>query len=144
MAESAQAASAASGIPADFMIAQAGLESGWGRHQPVAADGSPSHNLFGIKAGPNWHGPVVHAETTEVVNGLVQKVVQPFRAYPSYAAAFQDYAGLLSGSARYARAAGATSGHDFAGALQKAGYATDPSYASKLERAIQATTDLRA
>ena len=146
MADHAAAASERSGIPADFMIAQAGLESGWGRHQPVTSDGQPSHNLFGIKAGPTWRGPVVQAETTEVVNGRAQRVVQPFRAYASYGEAFQDYANLLSGNARYARATGAAaSGNasDFAGALQKAGYATDPAYAEKLRGALQATTSIR-
>ena len=144
MAPHAAAASEASGIPAHFMIAQAGLESGWGQHQPRTADGQPSHNLFGIKAGSNWHGPVVNAETTEMVNGVARRVTQPFRAYGSYAEAFQDYASLLSGSARYARVLGASTAQGFAGALQKAGYATDPAYATKLERAIRLTGDLRA
>ena len=148
MAAHAAAASQATGIPADFMIAQAGLESGWGQHQPRSAGGEPSHNLFGIKAGANWKGPVIHAATTEVVNGVSTRVVQPFRAYGSYGEAFQDYAALLSGSARYARAmsAGAQQGsaQGFATALQKAGYATDPSYAGKLERAIRLTGGLRA
>ncbi len=146
MAQSAAVASEGSGIPADFMIAQAGLESGWGKHQPRMADGSPSYNLFGIKAGPNWRGGVATAETTEVVNGQTQRVVQPFRAYASYDEAFQDYANLLSGNARYARAATAAGTGDaagFAGALQRAGYATDPAYAQKLKGALQATTNIR-
>lgn len=144
MGEAAQAASATSGIPADFMLAQAGLESGWGQHQPLTAAGTPSYNLFGIKAGPGWRGPVARALTTEVVDGVSQQVRQDFRAYRSYAEAFQDYAALLSGSARYARAFASDSAQAFAGALQKAGYATDPDYAGKVARAIRQVTDLRA
>lgn len=136
MAAHAEAASAATGIPAEFLLAQAGLESGWGQHQPHA-NGVLSHNLFGIKAGANWHGKVVQVATTEYINGVAQRVTQPFRAYDSYAAAFHDYAQLLTGNARYARALHADSGQSFAGALQKAGYATDPHYAAKLARAIR-------
>ncbi len=144
MSDAADAASAASGIPSDFMLAQAGLESGWGRHQPATPEGLPSHNLFGIKAGPNWRGAVASAETTEVIDGVARRVQQNFRAYGSYAEAFQDYASLLSGNARYARALSAGTPQEFAGALQQAGYATDPDYAGKVTRAIRQVTDLRA
>jgi flagellar protein FlgJ len=137
MADFADSASKATGIPAHFLLAQAGLESGWGKHQPLNANGSPSFNLFGIKAGPNWNGPVVKATTTEVVNGVAQKVVQTFRAYGSYTEAFHDYASLLSGSARYAKALAANTAQDFSSALQKAGYATDPAYAQKIKSAIR-------
>jgi flagellar protein FlgJ len=137
MADFAASASKATGIPAHFLIAQAGLESGWGKHQPLNTNGSPSFNLFGIKAGANWNGPVVKATTTEVVNGVAQKVVQTFRAYSSYTEAFHDYASLLSGSARYAKALAANTAQDFSSALQKAGYATDPAYAQKIKSAIR-------
>ncbi|MDE3012097.1 MAG: glucosaminidase domain-containing protein, partial [Pseudomonadota bacterium] len=80
----------------------------------------------------------------EVVDGMPRRVQQDFRAYGSYAEAFQDYAALLSGSARYARALGAASPEAFAGALQKAGYATDPDYGAKVGRAIRLVADLRA
>jgi peptidoglycan hydrolase FlgJ len=137
MAEFATSASQITGIPAHFLLAQAGLESGWGKHQPMNSNGSPSYNLFGIKAGPNWNGPVVKASTTEVVNGTPQKVVQTFRAYSSYAEAFHDYASLLSGSARYAKALATNTAQDFSNALQKAGYATDPAYSQKIRSAIK-------
>jgi peptidoglycan hydrolase FlgJ len=137
MANFAASASQATGIPAHFLLAQAGLESGWGKHQPLTANGNPSYNLFGIKAGPNWNGPTVKATTTEVVNGVAQKVVQTFRAYSSYGEAFHDYASLLSGSSRYAKALAANSAQDFSSALQKAGYATDPAYAQKIRSAIK-------
>jgi flagellar protein FlgJ len=137
MADFAASASQASGIPAHFLLAQAGLESGWGKHQPLLPGGNPSYNLFGIKAGPNWNGPVVKSTTTEVINGVEQKVVQSFRAYGSYSEAFHDYASLLSGSARYAKALASNTAQDFSNALQKAGYATDPAYAQKIRGAIK-------
>ena len=83
--EAARAAEAKTGIPAAFMISQAALETGWGRKEIRHADGSPSYNLFGVKAGAGWKGPVAEITTTEYVNGKAQKVVAKFRAYSSYA-----------------------------------------------------------
>jgi flagellar protein FlgJ len=134
----AEAASADSGIPARFMLGQAALETGWGAHEIRAADGSNSHNLFGIKAGTSWHGKTAQVTTTEYVNGVAQKQVDSFRAYDSYADAFRDYANLLRGNARYQNVVG--QGQDAAGfaqGLQQAGYATDPNYAQKLISVIR-------
>jgi len=91
----ARAASAGSGIPAQFMLGQAALEPGWGKAEIRGADGQNSHNLFGIKAGGGWRGRTVDIVTTEYVNGKPQKQVDIFRAYDSYADAFRDYANLL-------------------------------------------------
>ena len=133
-----------SGIPASFMLGQAGHETGWGKHQIKLKDGSPSHNLFGIKAGANWTGKVAEVTTTEFVNGVAQKRVARFRAYDSYADSFKDYARLISESPRYAKAREQTgSAHAYASGLQKAGYATDPEYAAKLSRAINTTLQIR-
>lgn len=134
LAPHAEAASVASGIPARFMIAQAALETGWGRREILRADGSPSHNLFGIKAGPGWKGEVAATVTTEYLDGVPRKRVEAFRAYGSEAEAFADYARLLSTSPRYRSVvAAASDAQSFADALQKAGYATDPAYAQKLK-----------
>lgn len=130
----------ATGIPAHFMVAQAALETGWGKSEPSRADGSPSFNVFGIKAGRNWQGPVVEATTTEYVAGVAEKQVERFRAYGSYAEAFRDYSSLLSANPRYAGVLGAPDAASFARGLQRAGYATDPMYAAKLERIIGGTT----
>jgi flagellar protein FlgJ len=130
-------ASRATGIPAHFMLGQAALESGWGKHQIKGEDGTPSYNLFGIKAGRNWNGPTVSTITTEYVNGVAVKTAQKFRAYGSYAESFRDYASLLQSNPRYA--AVLQNGGDAAGfakSLQHAGYATDPQYAQKLARII--------
>lgn len=132
----AVSASQATGIPAQFLVAHAALESGWGKAEPRFADGRPSHNLFGIKAGASWTGAVVEANTTEYLNGAPEKRVERFRAYGSYAEAFQDYAQLLAQSPRYAAVVGSRDATSFAQGLQRAGYATDPAYATKLERVI--------
>ncbi len=126
------------GIPAHFMVAQAALETGWGRAEPKTADGRSSHNIFGIKVGRDWQGPTVEASTTEVIAGLAQTRSERFRAYASHAEAFADYARLLATQPRYAGVLGAREPQQFARGLQAAGYATDPNYASKLERVIGA------
>lgn len=134
----AQSASAATGIPARFMVGQAALETGWGRQAIRGADGADSHNLFGIKAGAGWKGRTVDIVTTEYVNGQPVRQVDTFRAYDSYADAFKDYAGLLRGNARYQDViAQGGDAAGFAQGLQQAGYATDPAYARKLAGTIR-------
>ncbi len=134
----AEAVAKAMGVPAHYLLAQAGLETGWGRSLPKASDGSTSHNLFGIKAGANWKGAVVEAPTTEYTSGRAVHTVERFRAYASFTEAFQDFAKLLRGSPRYAGAlAQAQDPGAYANGLQRAGYATDPHYGAKLTRAIQ-------
>ena len=134
----AEIASKMTGIPAKFMLAQAALETGWGKKEIVARDGRSAHNLFGIKATANWTGKVVEATTIEYINGKPQKRVEKFRAYDSYADAFRDYANLLRSNPRYEKVlASAQDAHGFAYGLQRAGYATDPHYAEKLSRIIR-------
>lgn len=134
----------ATGIPASFMLGQAGHETGWGQHEIKVKGGAPSYNLFGIKAGAGWTGKVAEVTTTEYVNGVSQKRVARFRAYNSYEDSFKDYSRLISESPRYAKAREQTgSAYAFASGLQKAGYATDPEYANKLSRAINTTLQLR-
>jgi len=133
-----------SGIPAGFMLGQAGHETGWGRHEIKVKGGAPSHNLFGIKAGASWTGKTADITTTEFINGEPQKRVARFRAYDSYADAFKDYARLINESPRYAKAREQTgSAHAYASGLQKAGYATDPDYAAKLNRAISTASAIQ-
>lgn len=140
--DAARAAQAATGIPASFMIAQAAHESGWGKREITGKDGTNSFNVFGIKATGNWTGKVAEVQTTEYVNGKPQKVMAKFRAYGSYEEAFKDYAKLIGSNERYAKVvaqAQSGSAEGFARGLQKAGYATDPEYASKLARTINTT-----
>jgi flagellar protein FlgJ len=132
----AQDASDTTGIPANFLVGQAALETGWGRAELHRADGRSSYNIFGIKAGRNWTGPTVDATTTEYVGGIAQQRVERFRAYGSYAEACRDYANLLASNPRYATVLGTADASAFAQSLQRAGYATDPAYADKLTRII--------
>jgi flagellar protein FlgJ len=133
-----------SGIPAGYMLGQAGHETGWGKFEIRMKGGAPSFNLFGIKAGAGWTGKVAEITTTEYVDGVAEKKLAKFRAYDSYEASFKDYAKLISESPRYAKVKMQTgSAHAFASGLQRAGYATDPEYAAKLSRAINTTLQLR-
>ena len=126
----AREAARALGVAPQAILAQAALETGFGRHQP----GGDSHNLFGIKAGGRWQGAEVSARTVEVRDGTARAETAAFRAYDSEADGVHDYVRLLQ-QPRYAaaRAAG-TDVARFAEALQAAGYATDPRYAEKLTR----------
>ena len=138
LADAAEEAEQATGVPAKFMLGQAALETGWGRRVIRNADGSSSNNLFGIKAGPGWKGKVATAVTTEYVNGKPHARVEKFRAYASHADAFKDYARMLSNNPRYEKVlAHGGDAATFAHGLQRAGYATDPQYAAKLSRIIK-------
>ena len=135
--DAAVAAAEASGLPAKILLGQAALESGWGKREVRDAQGTGSFNLFGIKAGASWTGPTVDAITTEVVNGVAQKVVQKFRAYASYAESFTDYAKLVTNNPRYEKAVSvADDVLKFAREMGRSGYATDPGYGSKLARVL--------
>ncbi|WP_296663007.1 flagellar assembly peptidoglycan hydrolase FlgJ [Paraburkholderia sp.] len=138
LANAAQQASASTGIPARFIIGQAALESGWGKREIKKADGSASHNVFGIKASKDWTGKTVSTVTTEYVNGEPHRVVAKFRAYDSYEDAMADYATLLKSNPRYASVINHShSAESFAQGMQRAGYATDPHYAQKLLSVMQ-------
>jgi len=138
MAQHAESASRATGIPANLMLGQAALESGWGKREIRAADGTASNNLFGIKATGNWNGKVVEAVTSEYVNGIKQKRIEKFRAYDSYADSFKDFANLMRNTPRYENVmANLDNVQGYAKAMQKAGYATDPNYAEKLTNVIK-------
>ena len=137
LAEPAQAASRSTGVPADLILAQAALETGWGRHEIAAADGGNSHNLFGIKAGSRWQGPTTEVATHEYLDGQRTRVTDSFRVYDSFEEAFTDYARLIGDNPRYAGVAAAASPEQAARALQEGGYATDPAYADKLIAVMQ-------
>ncbi|SIT44634.1 muramidase [Paraburkholderia piptadeniae] len=138
LAAPAQAASAATGIPARFIIGQAALESGWGKREIKKADGTTTHNIFGIKATDDWTGKTVATVTTEYINGRPQRVVEKFRAYDSYEEAMTDYASFLKSNPRYAQVINSSRDvNGFAQGMQRAGYATDPHYAKKLISIMQ-------
>ncbi|MCK2184936.1 flagellar assembly peptidoglycan hydrolase FlgJ [Halomonas getboli] len=132
LAGPARAASRESGVPAELILAQAALETGWGRREIATADGGNSHNLFGIKAGSGWRGETTEILTHEVIDGRRQPVRDRFRVYDSFEAAFTDYARLIGDNPRYAGVSAAATPDQAARALQRGGYATDPAYADKL------------
>lgn len=122
------------GVSPRVLIAQAALETGWGKSMPKHADGSSGHNYFGIKTHDQWQGQQIAANTTEIVNGSAVREKASFRAYDSIESSFRDFASFLKTNPRYEKALSVT--HDankFVDALQKAGYATDPKYADKIK-----------
>lgn len=128
----AQRAAQELGVDPRALVAQAALETGWGRRALRREDGGQAHNLFGIKA-TGWQGARARAATHEYVDGVRRDEVAEFRAYASPAESFADYVRLLKHSPRYRQAlAAGTDVRGFADGLQRAGYATDPAYASKI------------
>ncbi|PAU80358.1 flagellar assembly peptidoglycan hydrolase FlgJ [Halovibrio salipaludis] len=128
------------GVPAQVMIAQAALETGWGRNM-IGGEQEPSRNLFGIKADERWNGDKVEITTTEYRDGLPLKEKADFRAYPDYASSFEDYASFLNENPRYQKVLQqADDPQAFAQALQDAGYATDPGYADKIQNIMERPT----
>ena len=131
----AKAAAARIGVDPKYLVAQAALETGWGKSVMRAEDGSSSHNLFGIKAGQSWQGGQARAITSEFRDGAMVKETAQFRSYDSYQDSFHDLVTLLQSNDRYKEVVkSADNPEQFARELQKAGYATDPDYASKISQ----------
>src|SRR5690348_8914832 len=144
LAPYAEAAAQKLGLSVRTVLAQAALETQWGKHMPRNADGSTSFNLFGIKAGGSWDGRKVSVPTLEYEGGVAVRRHAQFRAYDSPAQSFKDYANLIASNPRYAAARG--HGDDvrgFANALVRGGYATDPTYAAKIS-AVASSPQMRA
>ena len=131
----AQKLSQESGIDARLMVAQAALETGWGKHMIKGDNNEHSFNLFGIKADQRWSGGAVTITTTEFRGGVPMKERADFRAYPDYEASFRDYVDFLQSNPRYREVLSAADQPEvFAEKLQQAGYATDPEYGSKIRQ----------
>ncbi|MBB6094203.1 flagellar protein FlgJ [Povalibacter uvarum] len=143
----AQEAARELGVDPQALLAQAALETGWGKSVPCNAAGDCSYNLFGIKAGSSWSGATVNVPTLEFEDGVAVRKVDRFRAYESPADSFKDYARLIRNNPRYEAALNAgTDVAGFASALQQGGYATDPNYANKITavaREVQSMTGLK-
>jgi len=123
------------GVDPRYLVAQAALETGWGKSVMRAQDGSSSHNLFGIKATDSWKGDSARAITSEFRNGAMVKETAEFRSYASYKDSFHDLVTLLQTNNRYQDVVkSADNPEQFVRELQKAGYATDPDYASKISQ----------
>jgi flagellar protein FlgJ len=129
----AKQAAAELGVAAETLVAQAALETGWGKHLIRHADGRSSNNLFGIKADPRWKGEQVSAATIEFKGPVMQKERAAFRSYTSLADSFADYVSFLKSNPRYQEAiVKSQTPSEFTRALQQAGYATDPEYSKKI------------
>ncbi|KQV17012.1 flagellar biosynthesis protein FlgJ [Pseudomonas sp. Root329] len=129
------------GVDPRYLVAQAALETGWGKSVMRAQDGSSSHNLFGIKAGSSWKGDSARAITSEFRNGEMVKETAQFRSYDSYKDSFHDLVTLLQTNNRYQDVVkSADNPEQFVRELQKAGYATDPDYASKISQIAKQMT----
>ncbi len=130
-------AATALGVNPLGLVAQAALETGWGQRMARTADGSPSLNLFGIKAGDEWTGARATADTVEFSNGVATQRRTAFRAYGSIEESVSDFAKLLKNSPRYrdALAAGGDA-QAYIDRIGKSGYATDPEYANKLDQIL--------
>jgi peptidoglycan hydrolase FlgJ len=138
---SIQRAATALGVDPAAMLAQAALETGWGQRMPRAADGSSSHNLFGIKAGNEWTGARATADSMEVINGVATPRRTAFRAYASVEESVNDFANLLKNSPRYRDViAGGRTADAYAVAMGNSGYATDPDYGNKLNQILSSDT----
>jgi len=129
------------GISPEVLVAQSALETGWGKHAIKKADGSIAFNLFGIKADSGWAGQSVTRSTLEFHEGTMQRESASFRAYDSLSDALDDYVSFVQSRPRYAEAL-QHSGSDshYIRGLQRAGYATDPEYARKIENIMHGDT----
>ncbi|MFJ4545759.1 flagellar assembly peptidoglycan hydrolase FlgJ [Pseudomonas rustica] len=132
------------GVDPRYLVAQAALETGWGKSVMRAQDGSSSHNLFGIKASSNWQGDSARAITSEFRNGAMVKETAEFRSYASYKDSFHDLVTLLQSNNRYQDVLkSADNPEQFVRELQKAGYATDPNYATKISQIAKQMNNLQ-
>tara|TARA_R110001592_G_scaffold65634_5_gene201276 strand:+ start:32185 stop:33363 length:1179 start_codon:yes stop_codon:yes gene_type:complete len=142
----AEKAAARLGVDPHYLVAQAALETGWGKSIIKQPDGSNSHNLFGIKAHGGWQGESANVVTHEYRDGVKGQERASFRSYASFEQSFDDYVNFLEGNGRYTQALARTENPDtFFRELQQAGYATDPQYARKVSQiARQLLSDTQA
>lgn len=141
----AEAAAARLDLAPEALLAQAALETGWGRHVMRHRGGDSSHNLFGIKADSRWQGDRVRVSTLEYRDGVALKTRADFRAYGSFEESFADYVDFLQRNPRYREALSRTDDPKaYFSALQQAGYATDPAYAEKIQRILESGPMQRA
>ncbi|KTF16131.1 flagellar assembly peptidoglycan hydrolase FlgJ [Pseudoalteromonas sp. H105] len=135
--EHAKSAAEKIGLNPAVMVAQAALETGWGKHIINKADGSSSNNLFNIKSDRSWDGAKASKVTLEFEQGMPVKKQASFRAYDSIKDSVNDFVDFLNENPRYQEALDNTAKPAaFLDSLQKAGYATDPNYADKIKQVL--------
>jgi len=129
----AKKAASVIGTMPEILLAQAALETNWGKNILPQNQAQSSYNLFNIKAGSDWNKKTVMLDTIEQKNGILVKEKSKFRSYESYKESFMDYVNLLKGHTRYSTALNkASDPRQFIEAVHEAGYATDPGYADKV------------
>ena len=134
-------AAQALGVSPLGVLAQAALETGWGKRMARNPDGSPSLNLFGIKADDGWDGARVAADSVEYSGGVATPRRAAFRAYGSVAESVGDFAQLLQNSPRYREVvANGANAQAYVEQIGKSGYATDPQYGNKLNNLLHSST----
>lgn len=124
----AQVCQRLTGIPTSFTLSQAALESAWG----ASRLSQRAFNLFGVKADRAWKGPTISIDTREVLNGQSVMVPAVWRAYADWLDCLTDRAAFFRKNPRYAKCFEEDTGAGWARAVARAGYATDPDYATKL------------
>ena len=125
-------------VAPQVLIAQAALETGWGQHMQRLPNGKSSYNLFNIKSSSAWNGPEVNIKALEYKNGVAEKTSSSFRVYGSLQESFDDYVQFIKSNPRYQDALSAANDPEaYTHELQKAGYATDPNYAEKINNIYQ-------
>ena len=129
------------GIDAKALIAQAAVETGWGKYVIHDGQGKNTHNLFGIKADKHWQGDSTSINTVEFEGGVAKRQKAAFRSYDSFTDALKDYLSFVNDNPRYKNAVNnVTDAQSYFGELQKAGYATDPQYANKIMSVLNSDT----
>jgi flagellar protein FlgJ len=129
------------GVEPKVILAQAALESGWGRSVIQNGNGSNTYNLFNIKADKAWQGKQAQVATLEFDQGIAKKVNAGFRSYDSFQESFKDYVDFIKSNPRYGDALKkAGNAEQYMHELQRAGYATDPKYADKVMSIYQGNT----
>jgi flagellar protein FlgJ len=131
------------GVKPEALIAQAALETGWGKKISASGDKS-SFNLFNIKADRRWQGSTVTIPTLEIRQGIPVKEYAAFRSYDSPQQSFDDYVNFISSNPRYEKALAASDSESYIRALGDAGYATDPDYSDKILRIFNSKDIQRA
>ncbi|WP_229207717.1 MULTISPECIES: glycoside hydrolase family 73 protein [unclassified Duganella] len=129
----ARASMATTRIPASFTVAQAALESSWGKSQLAVQ----ARNLFGVKASAGWAGDILTMDTREFIKGRWVVVPARWRKYPDWLACIDDHAQFLLKNPRYKPAFACHEAESFVRAVAAAGYATDPQYANKIIAVIR-------
>ncbi|MDX2321934.1 MAG: flagellar assembly peptidoglycan hydrolase FlgJ [Moritella sp.] len=125
-------------VSPDVLLAQAALETGWGKKVSTDNKGDSSHNLFNIKADKRWQGPTASVDTLEFTDGVAKRENHQFRSYEDFQSSFNDFANFLQSGDRYSDALrNSADSAQFLNGLQQAGYATDPNYAAKIQNVMK-------